>query len=279
VRAWHARGAGFLGTRTGIYAEEPDAGTAVHELVHARFAESAPDLPLWLEEGIACVMGDGLYDGERWIIDGYACWPVRELRDQALGDDELARVLGLDTRAAASARENVLVHFVGWAIVFDLRRESGDLAWREWAGRYARGIGVCEARARIGRTISAEVEAEWMERLADSDRGVRMATAKGIWKLRSQPAIEALIDALEREEDPELRVALAVNALASAGELKLPRELRDRLWRSVWPILRRGELSDEREHAALRDLYQSYRRRSSTSSQDALEGLRRFWAE
>ena len=279
VRAWHARGQGWFGSRTGIYAEEPDAGTAVHELVHARFAEAARDLPLWLEEGIACLLGDGFFDGERWVVDGYACWPVRQLRDQALSDEELARVLRVSAAQSASARDSVLVHFVGWAIVFDLHRESGRLDWSTWARRYARGVGVAEARERIGRTISAEVEAEWLERLADEGRGVRMATAKGVWKLRSRTAIEDLLEALEREEDAEARVALAVNALAAAGEMRLARETRDRLWRAVWPVLRRGELPDEDEDAALRDLYRSYRRRGDTSSQEALERLRRFWAE
>jgi hypothetical protein len=279
VRAWHARGQGWFGPRTGIYAEAPDAGTAVHELVHARFAEEDRDVPLWLEEGIACFMGDGFDDGERWIIDGFACWPVRELRDQALADDELARVLGLNAADGSSVRDNVLVHFVGWAIVFDLHREAGALEWRRWAQRYARGIDRGEARERILRTISAGVEADWLKRLVDEDRGVRMATAKGLWKLRSTTAIDALLAALEKEQDPEVRVAFAVNALAAAGEVRLSRDTRDRFWRAAWPVLRRGTLADAAESAALKNLYQSYRRRTSSSPQEALEGLRRFWAE
>jgi hypothetical protein len=279
VRAWHARGQGWFGARTGIYAESPDAGTAVHELVHARFAEEGRDIPLWLEEGIACLMGDGFFDGERWTVDGFACWPVRELRDQALADDELDRVLKLEAADGSSARDNVLVHFVGWAIVFDLQREAGALDWRDLSRRYARGIERAEARARIERTISTGVEAEWLKRLVDEERTVRMATAKGLWKLRSTTAIDALLSALDKEEDPEVRVAFAVNALAAAGEVRLSRETRDRFWRAAWPVLRRGTLADPAENTALKDLYQSYRRRTSTSPQQALEGLRRFWAE
>ncbi len=279
VRAWHARGQGWFGSRTGIYAEVPDAGTAVHELGHARFAEEARDVPLWLEEGIACLMGDGLFDGERWIVDGFACWPVRELRDQVLDDEELGRVLGLDASDGSSARDNVLVHFVGWAIVFDVYREAGALDWRALTKQYAHGIDRAQARARIERTISAGVEAEWLKRLASEDRTVRMATAKGLWKLRSITAIDALLSALDAEEDPEVRVAFAVNALAAAGEIRLPRGTRDRFWRAAWPVLRRGTLTDPGESEALKSLYQSYRRRTSTSPQEALEGLRRFWAE
>src|SRR5215207_1552750 len=33
VRAFHARGRGWLGARSGVYIESPDVGTAVHELV------------------------------------------------------------------------------------------------------------------------------------------------------------------------------------------------------------------------------------------------------
>src|SRR5689334_2800052 len=82
VSAWHAHGQGWFGSRDGIYAREPDVGTAVHELVHARFAEESASIPLWMEEGIACLLGDGFFDGENWIVDGYACWPVQHLRDQ-----------------------------------------------------------------------------------------------------------------------------------------------------------------------------------------------------
>jgi hypothetical protein len=70
--------------------------------------------------------------------------------------------------------------------------------------------------------------------------------------------------------------------LAAAGETRLPRELRDRVWSEVWPVMRREKLADPAENQALRDLYQSYRRRagaSAKSAEQALQGLRRFWAE
>jgi hypothetical protein len=101
--------------------------------------------------------------------------------------------------------------------------------------------------------------------------------------VHSNKAVALVLDALEREDDPQVRVGLAVNALAAAGETRLPRELRERVWSDVWPVMRRGVLADPAENAALRDLYQSYRRRgdrgSETSAEQALQGLRRFWAE
>jgi hypothetical protein len=251
----------------------------VHELVHARIAELAPDLPLWLEEGLACYLGDGFLEDDRWIVDGYACWHVRELREQRLPDKELERVLKLSAADESSVRENVLVHFVGWAIVFDLRREAGELAWKDWLARYRRGISAEEARQRIERTISGEAEASWLERLGDPDRFVRMATAKGLWKLRSPGAVVALLDAIDEEQDAEVKVALAINALAAGGDVRLSDEGRERFWPTVWPALRRGQLSDASEQAALKSLYLSYRRRTEMTSQQALEGLRRYWAE
>jgi len=279
VRAYHARGDGFFGPASGIYAVSPDAGTAAHELVHARLAEEAPDLPLWFEEGLACVIGDGVLDGERWIVDGYACWPVRELREQRLTDTELAHVLQVGEEESTSVRDNVLVHFVGWAIVFDLYRESGAFDWRAWQKRYGAKIDLAEARRRLERSTSTDVESEWLKRLSSPDRSVRLATAKGVWKLRSSEAITALLDALDREEDGELKVSFAVNTLAAAGEMKIGWELQDRLWRTVWPVLKRCKLDDVLEQSSLKNLLQSFRWRSNVSSQQALEGLRRFWAE
>jgi len=279
VRAYHARGDGVFGPVTGIYADTPEPGTAVHELVHARIAELAPDLPLWLEEGLACYLGDGFLGSDRWIVDGYACWHVRELREQRLPDKELERVLKLAAADESSVRENVLVHFIGWAIVFDLARESGDLAWKEWFTRYRRGISSEEARERIERAISGAAEADWLKRLQDPNRDVRLSTAKGLWKLRSRGAVTALLDAIEDEQDAEVKVALAINALAAGGDVRLGDEARERFWPTVWPTLRRGQLSDANEQAALKSLYLSYRRRTQITSQQALEGLRRYWAE
>jgi hypothetical protein len=208
---------------------------------------------------------------------------VQHLRDQPLSDEELARVLKLAATDSSSARDNVLVHFVGWAIVFDLYRGSDGLDWRAWAGQFAGGISIGEARRHIESTLSSATEESWLQRLSSPRPATRLATAKGFWKVHSNAAITLILDALEREEDPQVRVGLAVNALAAAGETKLPREMRGRVWSDVWPIMRRGLLADPAENAALRDLYQSYRRRGDKASEksagEALQGLRRFWAE
>jgi hypothetical protein len=281
ISAWHAHSTGWFGPRDGIYAREPEVGTAVHELVHARFAEEDVALPLWLEEGIACLFGDGFFDGERWVVDGFACWPVHLLREQTLSDEELARVLRLSATDSSSARDNFLVHFVGWAIVFDLYRDTEHVDWGAWARQYA-SIDLAEARRRLESATSPAVEQKWLEHLSSPDPARRLAAAKGSWKLQSTNALTMVLDALEREEDPEVRVGLAVNALAAAGESRLPRELRERVWGAVWPVMRRGKLADPAENAALRDLYQSYRRRTDAgekSAEQSLQGLRRFWAE
>ncbi len=278
VRAYHARGEGPFGPAAGIYASSADAGTAVHELVHARIAEEVPELPLWFEEGLACVLGDGFLDGDRWVVDGLACWPMRELRSSAPDVRELARLLAVHAERGTDLRENVLVHFVGWAIVFDLYRASGRVDWPHWL-EHARTMSAVEAHERMMRTLSPETEAAWLTRLGHEDRGIRLATAKGLWKLRSPAVLNALLDRLRREEDPEVQVALAVNALAAAGEREPPGRMSGRLWRTVWPVLRDSELGDPEEQAAVDRLMSSFRRRGGRDSDAALQDLDRFWAE
>ena len=280
VRAFHARGDGLFGLQAGVYAGEIETGTAVHELVHARLAEERRNLPLWLEEGVAGLLGDGFLDGDRWVIDGLACWPMRKLSEQELGAGELERLLRLRGGDATDVRENVLVHFVGWAIAFDLLRESGRLEPRAWIERYERGIDPVEARQRISRSVAEETALEWLARLRDPRREVRLAAAKGVWKLRSREATRLLLEALEAETDAEVRVGLAINLLASVGEAPPPDGSMGRLWRSVWSALRAARLGDETEEAALRELGRGSRfRRGRGDSQQALLVLRRFWDE
>ncbi len=278
VRAYHTRGEGPFGPAAGVYASSADPGTAVHELVHARIAEIDPDLPLWFEEGLACVLGDGFLDGERWVVDGFACWPLRELRERTPDVTELARLLAVRADHGTDLRENVLVHFVGWAIVFDMYRAEGRVDWPGWIER-ARTMGVSEARERLLRTLSEETEKTWLARLDDMDRGVRMATAKGLWKLRSETVLRRLLDRLGKEEDPEVQVALSINTLAAAGEREPPGRLSGRMWRTVWPMLRRAELADPVEQAAVESLFASFRWRGSRDSDKALDALQRYWAE
>lgn len=279
VRAFHARTRTFFGPSSGIYLGAPETGTTAHELVHARVAEENLELPLWLEEGLASFLGDGYQDGERWIVDGLACWPMRELTEARIADVEFARLLALSAEDSSDVRENVLAHFVGWAIVFDLYREEGKLDWRGWIARYTHGIDAGEARMRMQRTLAPATLESWLQRLKDERPAVRIATAKGLWKLRSLIAVEALLDALEREKDPLARVALAINLLASAGEMRLPDDLQRRMWRQAWPALRRAQLADPREQKAVEELFASFRWGSRSSPSGPLEALRRYWAE
>ncbi len=279
VRAWHLHSNGLFGDPSGIYVSSPEAGTAAHELVHARLAELSGELPLWLEEGIASLMGDGFLEHGVWTVDGLACWPLRELALQRLSDEELARLCALRAEEASDSRENVLAHFVGWAISFDLLRESGRIDWHAWIARYAKGIPVGEARERMQRTLQRETLDAWLERLGDPRPEVRMATAKGLWKLRSERVLARLLDALDKEQDPEAQVALSINALAAAGEMPLPPDLLGRVWRTVWPRLRRAHLEDPTEDDALHELMRSVRFGSNRAAQAPLDLLRRFWAE
>jgi hypothetical protein len=278
VRAFHSRDSGLFSTPSGIFVSAPEAGTAAHELVHARFAEEELDLPLWLEEGIACFLGDGfLYDG-RWVVDGLACWPLYELGEQRVSDDELARLVRLHARDDVDARTNVMVHFTGWAIVFDLFREGGKLDVAAWRACYAHGIDPSEARTRLDRTLAPDTALEWLKRLDDPRPEVRLAAAKGVWKLRSVPVVSRLLEALRNEKDPTVEVGLAINALAAAGEMRLPPSLNRRMWSLAGPAIRRAKLDDPAEQAATVQLSRSFWI-GGQSAQPPLQALRRFWAE
>ncbi len=286
VRAFHVKGGSLLFHQSGVFLGVADVGTAVHELVHARVAETRLDLPLWFEEGIASYWGDGAFHAGRWEVDGLACWPLRELRDQRLSDSDLRRLLSLHARDDYDARENLLVHFLGWALVFDLAKEAPEADWLEWRKTFeadSERLGpVQAARARLERVLADTTQTEWFERLKSEDAGERFASAKGLWKLRDVRAIDALLLALEREQDPELRVAFALNVLLASGETRVGRSRWNRLASVVFPTLREAVLPDERENKALRDVYASMRRwdsRRNRSTQEALEDLARFWEE
>lgn len=279
IQAYHARAGGAFG-RSGVFIGAPDPGTAVHELVHARFAELDTELPLWFEEGLAGLLGDGVLIDGRWQVDGLACWPRRELAEEALSDADLERLLSLEASDRSDVRDNVLVHFVGWAVVFDLYRESGGrVEWRRWLEELE-AAPVGEIRRRIERSLATSTLNAWLGRLEHPDPAVRLATAKGLWKLRSRRVLAGLLRSVELEPDPEVRVGLAVNLLAAAGELSLSW----RRWRevegAVRGALRAASLADPREQRAANDLYRAYRRGNESSvAQTALEGLARFWEE
>lgn len=278
VRAFHARDNGLFSSPSGIFLSAPEAGTAAHELVHARFAEQKLDLPLWLEEGIACFIGDGFLAGDRWVVDGLACWPLYELGKQPISDAELAHLLRLHAKDEVDARDNVLVHFVGWAIVFDLYRENGRLDADAWRARYARELGAAEARTRLNRTLDPASTLAWLGRLDDTRPEVRLAAAKGVWKLRSQAVVGRLLEALRKEEDPTVKVGLSINILAAAGEMRLPRQMSRRMWSLTWPALRSAKLDDPAEQAATNELLRSFWS-GGRDSEPSLQALKRFWAE
>lgn len=282
VRAFHTRSDGGLFSNSGIFIGAPEPGTMVHELIHARFAERPDELPLWFEEGYASLLGDGVLKNGRWTFDGLACWPWRELRDEEFTDADLSRLLEINAGHQHTVRENVLVHFVGWAIVFDLYRETGLLDPDLLLMHFRHGEpAVIQARERLNRTIADETPLEWMERLKDSDPSVRMATAKGSWKLVSRAVLNELLRSLENEDDDEVRVTIAVNCLAIAGERRLGWRTDGWMWRSIFPVLRDAQLDDPAEEAALRLIYRAYRRGGSNrdQTQAALNTLSRFWEE
>ena len=287
VRAFHVRGGAHPFSSSGVFLGVADVGTAVHELVHARLSEIDRSVPLWFEEGLASYYGDGAAVDGDWVVDGLACWPLRELREQELDDGELELLLAIDAGDDYDARENLLVHFLGWAIVFDLSREHPEADWKEWLAAFRKGARqwgeVSEARRRVDRTLAERTHVEWLEvRLTDDDPRVRMAVAKGVWKLHSRSAVDALLDRLEVEQDPTVAFGLALNCMLTTGEMRLGRERWWRLRRLVFPVLKNSGLPSDEEREASEELYSALRRWDSKRRADvqgAVESLSRFWEE
>ncbi|MCB9914148.1 MAG: HEAT repeat domain-containing protein [Planctomycetes bacterium] len=281
VPAYHLRGDGGPFSPSGVFMTTTDTGTAVHEFVHAYFAERGERLPLWFEEGFAMLLGDGALRDGRWQPDGLSAWPWRKLREEPLSDEDLARLLAVRAGDDHSARDNVLVHFLGWTVVFDLYREYGTLDWQHLLEHFRQAPDpVAEARRRMEHTLADATPLEWLARLQDPSPAVRLAAARGTWKLHSAEVHALLVQAIFTEEDPEVRASLAVNALATASQTRLRRRQEGRMWRAVLPVLRDTQLPDPDESSALRTLYRAYRSGSRNyDAQGALARLHRFWEE
>jgi hypothetical protein len=178
VRAYHARGDELFGPPSGIFLAAPECGTAAHELVHARAAEENLELPLWLEEGVACLIGDGFLEGDRWVVDGLSCWPLRELQNQTLPDADLARILSPGASDPSSPRETCSRTSWGRRRLRSYRVRAGSI------GRA--GASGTRRASRCPKRVSAHPHARpghflaWMERLRDPRREVHLATAKGV---------------------------------------------------------------------------------------------------
>ena len=282
VRAYHVTGGTTMFSPTGVFLGTAEVGTVVHELVHARLAELPQRVPLWFEEGLASLWGDGaLYDGE-WIIDGFACWPARVLREEEVSDEELLRVMQLTASQEYSARDNLLVHFIGWALVFDLARELPDAGWEGWLKHFSadaqRRSLLLATRDRIARATSPQAIGQWLERLEDPSPGVRLAAAKGMWKLRSQAAVDAMIAALAHETNVQVRLSLGLNAMLAVGEMRVSRRTWRDLWRNVVPRLGELDVEDGAERGALKQFLGGMRGRGG-NTQQGLDGLARYWEE
>src|SRR5688572_2659713 len=69
VRAFHVRSSANPFSADGVFLATTEVGTVVHELVHARLAEESRRVPLWFEEGLASLFGDGVLFEGTWVTD------------------------------------------------------------------------------------------------------------------------------------------------------------------------------------------------------------------
>jgi hypothetical protein len=143
---------------------------------------------------------------------------------------------------------------------------------------------TAEALRRYRRTLDPDVPLAWLAHLDDAEPARRLAAAKGAWKLRSRAVVERLLERLADEEVDEVKVGLALNALAAVAETRVGRDVWWGTWRLAMPVLEEARLADAGEERALRDLSSSYRRRRSRWSdrptpEESMRVLARFWEE
>lgn len=74
-------------------------GTLAHELCHALAACDCPDLPEWVDEGLAALHEEARYSPDRLLLIGEPNWRCRIVRD-ALSDDRLPTMETLATAAS-----------------------------------------------------------------------------------------------------------------------------------------------------------------------------------
>ena len=92
--------------------------------------------------------------------------------------------------------------------------------------------------------------------------------------------LDALLGRLDIELDDEVRVALAINSLAAAGELSLSWRRWRRVEHSVRDALRTVKLDDPEEQRAIDQLHDAYRHGTDRGgAHEALLRLARFWEE
>lgn len=282
VRAFHVRGDPF--GPGGIFLGEPSPGSAVHELVHARFAE-LPDVPLWFEEGLAMFLGDGelVVPAEGtpyWVRDGLCAWPRAMLRDARPTDAELDAVLALRSGVDHTIEENLLVHFVGWALVFDLQREDPEGTWWDWLQTFERDPSTADER--VARSLDRGTQLVWLnDGLTHPEPGVRMATARGQWRGASSPSLQLLSSALRHEQDPEVRATLAINLLAAAGQGRFAGMGRWNGLRLPLAVLEDLEFGTERDRSAARRLVTAFLGRGGSTAviEAAFLDLEPYWQE
>jgi hypothetical protein len=286
VRAFHVRSGG-LGPG-GVFLGEAAPGAAVHELVHARFAElfgPRETLPLWFEEGIAQLIADGILvpdgsgGGQVWVRDGLCAWPLSMLRKQEITDAELLDLLAIRVSDSHSVEDNLMVHFVGWALVFDLYREDPTGSWRNWLARME--ANPEDARMRLNRSIDEEGVRQWLKtRFDDENPAVRQAAARGVWRIGDALSLQLLSSALRKEQDMAVVATLTINILAAAGEGRFAGMGRWNGLRLPLMKLREEPFEDATERWASRRLlagYQGYA--GSEAIREAFEILSSYWQE
>ena len=281
VRAFHVKQDPF--GPGGIFLGEPSPGSAVHEMVHARLAE-LDGMPLWFEEGLAMLLGDGELvwpdNGEPyWVRDGMCAWPRSVLRRERPSAETVHAILELDSKTEHTIDENLLVNFLGWALVFDLYRQDPDGHWEDWLRAFQ--LDPSTAMERIDRSLDRGTLLVWLnDGLAAADAGVLRATARGTWRGASSSSLQLLSSALRHESDPDVRATLAINLLAAAGEGRYAGMGRWNGLRLPLNVLETLEFGTAADRDAAQRLIQGFKGRGTGNSiEAAFRDLEAYWQE
>ncbi|MFT4709058.1 MAG: hypothetical protein ACI8Q9_000175, partial [Planctomycetota bacterium] len=198
---------------------------------------------------------------------------------QQITDAELLDLLAIRVSDSHSVEDNLMVHFVGWALVFDLYREDPTGSWRNWLARME--ANPEDARMRLNRSIDEDGVRQWLKtRFDDENPAVRQAAARGVWRIGDALSLQLLSSALRKEQDMAVVATLTINILAAAGEGRFAGMGRWNGLRLPLMKLREEPFEDATERWASRRLlagYQGYA--GSEAIREAFEILSSYWQE
>ena len=142
-----------------------------HELVHIALGESA--LPLWVNEGVAVALGEGLSWERMWTLN------------EAASQGTLHRFKTLERRFPSSGQPASVAYAQSAHFINHLRDKFGDRALSSWLSTLRRGVDLDKASIESFSTPFWRLERSWRRSM---ERGVfawlsALAKSETLWAL------------------------------------------------------------------------------------------------